>query len=135
MIGTAKSLDPSLTGDYMYIFKVQLDATSHAPISTGMKLGKMKDIKKPGYVMAVKPSLVLGDVHLVYTDEGRRVWYMTWDWNNNNKAQAFLLYERIERPIIGAFLGTAFEMDGSNQVFQGYFGTGLKERTHLTDGG
>ena len=113
MIGTAKSYDPSKTGDYMYIFKLRLDGTSHAPISTGMKLGKIKDIKNPGYVMAVKPSLVSGDVHLVYTDDGRRVWYMTWNWATA-KAQAFLLYEQIERPIIGAFLGTASEMDGSN---------------------
>ena len=80
MIGTAKSYDPSKTGDYMYIFKLRLDGTSHAPISTGMNLRKIGDIKKPGYVLAVKPSLVSGDVHLVYTDDGKKVWYMIWDW-------------------------------------------------------
>ena len=110
LFGTAKSYDPDRSGEYMYIFKVKLDATSHAPVDTGLVLKKITSIAAPGYVVAVKLTLVSGEVHLVYVADTGDVFYMTWDWSSAS-SNSVKLYKNVEFPVAGTFIGSNTESD------------------------
>lgn len=125
LIGTAKSYDPDRSGEYLYVFKVKLDPTTHAPIDSGLVLKKISNIAAPGYVVAVRPTLVSGEVHLVYVTDIGDVFYMTWDWSSAS-SNAVKLYENVEFPVAGTFIGSSFESDQGLQIYEGYLGSAIK---------
>ena len=76
----------------MWLFKVKLDPSDHQPKMPGFNIKKVGDIPKPGYFIAVKPTLdSSGSVHMLYTNDVNEVWYMTWNWSSQ-KAMSYKLY-------------------------------------------
>lgn len=60
--------------------------------------------------MAVRPFLVNGDIHLVYVTGTGDIFYAEWDWSSAS-GDAVKLYENIELPVAGTFLGTKKRID------------------------
>ena len=127
LFGTTKSYDPAQSGTELYIFKVRLDATLHQP-TDGLVLKKVNGVASPGHVIAVKPTMVAGEIHFVSNDSSGNIWYFTWDFAAST-ADGVQLYSDTSVSSMGAFVGTKSEIDQGKQIYQGYIGTTLRQRT------
>ena len=80
MFGSSRSKDDSKAGDYTYLWKVRLD-TNHDPDDATVTIFHLgEDMKDEGHIIAVKPTLVNGKIHVVYWRKEKQIYYFQHDW-------------------------------------------------------
>ena len=72
--------------------------------------------------------MVAGEIHFVSNDSSGNIWYFTWDFAAST-ADGVQLYSDTSVSSMGAFVGTKSEIDQGKQIYQGYIGTTLRQRT------
>ena len=71
---------------------------------------KVSGVTSPGHVIAVKPTMVAGEIHFVSNDSSGNIWYFTWDFAAST-ADGVQLYSDTSVSSMGAFVGTKSEID------------------------
>jgi len=75
MFGSSRSRDEGKAGDYTYLWKVKLNADHNpndATVTIWYATGEMKD---EGHIIAIKPTLVNGNVHVLFWKKGKEIYY------------------------------------------------------------
>ena len=109
LIGSTKSFDPAQAGEQVFLFKVKLDPTTHAPSET-LTCIKIFELGKTGYITAVKPSLDgQGRLHFTYYNpdhDGTFYVQYGWDLVDQQEMISFRVSDNVIQPFRGAFVGT-----------------------------
>ena len=129
LFGTTKSKDSGAAGDFIYPWKVKLDA-NHDPDPTTSFVSKIEnnDIDNEGYIIGIKPTLVGGDMHGVWHRSDKKIYYFYYDWTIST-LKTVEIHDKAEFPAFAVFGG--FKTEPTTKiacVFQeGFIGVSKKE--------
>ena len=74
-----------------------MDPTTNNPRATNLKVTHIKDgqIENRGYIVGVKPTLVNGNMHLLYNDNGFKLYYMIYSWEVGTNSNIRIVEEAV----------------------------------------
>lgn len=64
------------------MWKCDLDPTTHNPRAMNLKVTHIKngDMENRGWIVGVKPTLVNGNMHVLFNDNHNVLYYMIYSW-------------------------------------------------------
>jgi hypothetical protein len=85
-----------------------LDPTTHNPRATNLKVTHIKegDIEHHGWIVGVKPTLVNGNMHMLYNDNHDILYYMIYSWEVGTSSNIRVLETAVINPSYATFVGT-----------------------------
>ena len=86
LFGSTRSFwRPNMRGTQVYIWKVELDTSTHDPVPSTVFVAKLSDaITDAGCIAALKQNLVNGNVHGFIYRGNREIYYFVYDWTYSN---------------------------------------------------
>ena len=113
------------------MWKCDLDSATRNPRATNLKVTHIKDghIKDKGNIVGVKPTLVNGNMHLLYNDSDEKLYYMIYSWEVGKSSNIRVLVEKVKMPTYATFVGSRTETNQGLTFFQGYIGATMTTMT------
>ena len=134
LYGTTRGSVYATSGSYVYIWKVQLDPDHKPDLTTAMlhKVeGEMINHSGEGQsFVALKPTLVDGNLHAIWRKHDGKVLYTIYDWSAGSSVSFEMHDVKFEFPTWGIFTGSKTEAHSSFTVYQSYIG-GSSEKFKL----
>ena len=93
------------------MWKCDLDSATRNPRATNLKVTHIRDgyIKEKGNIVGVKPTLVNGNMHLLYNDSDAKLYYMIYSWEVGKSSNIRVLVEKVIMPTYATFVGSRTE--------------------------
>ena len=130
LFGSTRNYRRNEAGNEIYLWKVELDATSHDPIPGTVFCSKIKrdDIKDEGHIIGLKQTLVGGDLHGIWWQKDRIVHYFVYDWTFS-AIKSTVIHDKVNYPAFALFSGSQTVIDPrlGLTIYQGYIGATKKE--------
>ena len=108
LFGTTKSKDRGAAGDFIYPWKVKLDA-NHDPDPTTAFVSKLDNgIDNICHIIGIKPTLVAGVMHGVWYRNDKKIYYFYYDWTIST-LKTTEIHDKAEFPSFAVFGGSKIE--------------------------
>ena len=109
LFGTTKSKNFGAGGDFIYPWKVKLDA-NHDPDPATAFVSKIEnnDIDNNSHIIGIKPTLVGGVMHGVWHRNDKKIYYFYYDWTYST-LKTTEIHDKAEFPSFSVFGGSKTE--------------------------
>ena len=111
LFGSTRSHDFASMGDWVYMWKVRLDPTTHNPDSSTLvciKIGTA--IGSTGFITGLKPALETnGNLHLSYLKHDTDLYYFIIDWTTGAGKKSTEVLQKLSKinPVNVVFVGSS----------------------------
>ena len=112
------------SGDDMYIWKVNLDGTTHNPDTSTIVIRALSTGANDARFIGLKQTLVSGNVHGIYHHHDSKIYYFDYNWGTGIK-KALQIGKSDGIPAFAVFAGSKTEVDSrlGLTLYEALFGT------------